>query len=196
MQTNAINQLVDKLTKDPSMYEPDEPGTAQDQAKEIMFSFLQKFPQYCETVCSMQEEIRMIQFSFSSPEETRERIEAVDLRRHNAHEAAIASIKAINRMCTYYHVPQFAEINTGDRYQVADFTAKFCAEMYNMPEVRSMDEFVAEHPDFRADSFRSIFNGIIEPDINLNEFQENQPEEQNTKFEHHETKNSEWEIGD
>lgn len=196
MQTNVINQLVGKLAEDSSMYEPDEPGTAQDQAKEIMFSFLQKFPRYCETVCSMHNEIKMIQFSFSSPEVTRERIESVDLRRHNAHEAAIASMKAINRMRTYYHVPQFAEIDTDDRYQVADFTAKFCAEMYNMPEVRSMDEFAAEHPYFRADSFQSIFDGIIEPDINPNELQESQPEEQNNKLECHETKNSEWEIGD
>lgn len=53
-----------------------------------------------------------------------------DRTRRINHDAAIASVNMLNRICDKYGVEPIAPIDTKDRYAVADFIGEFCAELY------------------------------------------------------------------
>jgi len=63
-------------------------------------------------------------------EELRDRVQSLDEKRRSIHDKTIGKVAQLNRICDKYHVPHIAEIDTSDRYAVADFVGQFCYEMY------------------------------------------------------------------
>lgn len=55
----------------------------------------------------------------------------LDESRHVAHEAAIASIKQLNRLADNLHVPILYEGDLANRYQIADFCMAFVKEVFD-----------------------------------------------------------------
>lgn len=60
----------------------------------------------------------------------REEMQNLDESRHNAHEAAISSLNMLNRLGSSYIGEPFADVDTCDRYAVADFVGEFVQEVY------------------------------------------------------------------
>ena len=63
-------------------------------------------------------------------EDLRLELESLDRKRHNAHESAIGSLNALNRLCGMMKLGKFADIDTTNRYNVADFIGEFVNEFY------------------------------------------------------------------
>ena len=63
-------------------------------------------------------------------QELRDRVSDIDGSRRIAHEAAISKITMLNRICDAYGTERIADIDTTDRYQVADFVGQYCGEIY------------------------------------------------------------------
>lgn len=97
-------------------------------------SFLTKaftaFPDYANVVVRQQTMIPIWNARFDG-QELRERVSEIDRQRHNAHEAAIASVNILNRMCQKNGLEPFFEGNIADRYEVADFVGDYVNEVYN-----------------------------------------------------------------
>lgn len=70
-------------------------------------------------------------------QELREKMADLDSIRHSSHEAAIANIAMLNRICDAYGAEKIADIDTTDRYQVADFVGEYCAEIYGAGKSRT-----------------------------------------------------------
>lgn len=67
-------------------------------------------------------------------------LERMDRLRRASHEAAISYLKILNRLCKAYSLEPFTDLDTSDRYAVADFCAAFTSEMFETGQPRSMDE--------------------------------------------------------
>lgn len=63
-------------------------------------------------------------------QELRDEITNLDGNRRSAHEATIANVSMLNRICDAFGTEKIAQIETTDRYQVADFVGQYCAEIY------------------------------------------------------------------
>ena len=64
------------------------------------------------------------------PEDFRGKVQEIDNQRRNHHEAAIASVSYLNRLCSTIGVELFSDIDTSDRYAVADMVGDFIIELY------------------------------------------------------------------
>lgn len=65
-------------------------------------------------------------------QDLRDKISNLDSNRRSAYESAIANISMLNRICDAYGTERFADINTKNRYQIANFVGQYCAEVYAM----------------------------------------------------------------
>lgn len=63
-------------------------------------------------------------------QELRDKVMDLDQRRKSKHDAAIANMSMLNRICDNYGVERIAPVDTNDRYAVAEFIGDFCAEIY------------------------------------------------------------------
>lgn len=63
-------------------------------------------------------------------QDLRDKISNLDSNRRSAYESAITNINMLNRICDAYGTERFADIDTKNRYQVANFVGQYCAEIY------------------------------------------------------------------
>lgn len=75
-------------------------------------------------------------------QELRDKVMDLDQRRKSKHDAAIANMSMLNRICNSYGVERISPVDTRDRYAVAEFIGNFCAEIYE--ENRSGKQLSAE----------------------------------------------------
>lgn len=68
-----------------------------------------------------------------------ERVAELDRKRRICHEAAIASVSALNRMCDFFKVARVFEGDIDNRYEVADFCGNMVDEIF-----KSRDKAVAK----------------------------------------------------
>lgn len=80
--------------------------------------------EYTNIVATEAHRIMMAGLRANSPEEYRETVESIDRQRRNTHNSAIAGLNMLNRVCeNELHIGKFADINTENREDVADFAA-------------------------------------------------------------------------
>lgn len=100
-----------------------------DDAVETIEKALFSFPNYANIVIREQIMVPMWRIRLEA-DDFRERVQDIDRQRHNYHEAAIASVNILNRICGLIGVDYFADIDTNDRYAVADMVGDFVIELY------------------------------------------------------------------
>lgn len=62
--------------------------------------------------------------------EIRDKVMELDSTRKIKHDAAIANANMLNRICEGYGIAPMVNVDTKDRYAVADFIGQFCSEIY------------------------------------------------------------------
>lgn len=63
-------------------------------------------------------------------EELRQRVELFDRMRHTAHEQAIASTRALNRMAEMYGLGKIYTGDEKDRAEIGNFCGEFCSWLF------------------------------------------------------------------
>lgn len=132
-----------------------------DDAFDTLANALDSFATYQNSVIHMTI-MQPIIYARYEGQDLRDKISDMDSHRRSAHESAIANINMLNRICKAYGVEEFANINTQDRYQVADFVGQYCAEIYETgkskdPEVeniKTMDDLMKYRND-RQDQYET-----------------------------------------
>lgn len=113
MLTNAINKETD---------------THRDSDLETVEDFINDCGAYVDKVTAMESALAIARFRME-PEDYRELIIRLDRNRKYAHDALIASVRVINRLCKNYGVSQ---VYTGpdERIPIADFALEVTAEYF------------------------------------------------------------------
>ena len=86
------------------------------------------FIKYINHVVRMEILLPMYRFRFDG-EELRHRTMELDSTRRILHEAMIANVNILNRLCDKYGIERFME-STEDRYKVAEFAGRYIGEVY------------------------------------------------------------------
>ena len=131
---DTIKKIIRKLKETSYSIFSDESATyeeAKEYAEETISDAIRSFANYACCVAHMQ---RMIQIWVMSSrydgQEFRDKVEALDHKRRIAHDAAIANLSMLNRICDMLDVERF-EVDLKDRYAVGDWIGMFCAELYD-----------------------------------------------------------------
>ena len=106
-----------------------------EDALDTISSAFNSFPAYHNTVIRMTA-IQPIIYARYEGQELRDKMEDLDNTRSSAHESAISNISMLNRICDAYGVEKIADIDTKNRYQVAEFVGQYCAEVYEAGKSR------------------------------------------------------------
>lgn len=92
---------------------------------------LSSFPDYMNAVITQQALMPTWKLQLE-PEEFRFKSMEMDRARRDAHEGAIGSVNALNRLCTAkLHIGPFSTVDTNDRYAVAEMVREYCDEVYD-----------------------------------------------------------------
>lgn len=107
---------------------------AKEYAEETISDAIRNFTNYACCVLHMQRMIRIwVMTSHYEGQEFRDKVEALDRKRRIAHDAAIANLSMLNRICDTLNIEKF-EINLKDRYAVGNWIGMFCAELYQLSD--------------------------------------------------------------
>ena len=101
---------------------------------EIVY-LIMSFVEYVEAVYEFV--FRKYEIQNLSAEDYRIEFTKIDEKRHNCHESAIASLNALNRICVSLNIGLFADIDTSDRYAVADFVLVYVKQIYDAEIART-----------------------------------------------------------
>lgn len=133
-------------------------------AYEVLESSLFSLVDYQNTVIRMTSMMTIWRARYDG-QELRDRITDIDQRRRIAHEHAITNCNILNRVCDAYGVEPIVDIDTSDRYQVADFAGKFCAEVYeagkSKPDGMTADKLLELRGDRRDEYDKSVISERI-----------------------------------
>lgn len=100
------------------------------EALDFIADQLEKFPNYANIV--IREQIMTpIWYQKFEGQELRDHIQNMDQQRRSTHETAISAVIILNRISTQLDLDKFADIDTTDRYKVADFIGEYTDELYN-----------------------------------------------------------------
>lgn len=115
---NKIIELWKEMNADKEYFD------SSDEAKDYLLKLLFSFSEYVSKTYEME---MILPFR---KEYVDEYVKA-DEKRHLAHEKAIRSIVQLNNLCKDYKLSVFADIDTNDRYAVADFCRDIVIEIFN-----------------------------------------------------------------
>lgn len=111
---------------------------SKEEAIDFVAKTMSAFPEYVNTVVNYQVKVPLIYARYEGAE-LQDRVMEIDRQRRNAHEAAIASVNILNRVCDKFGLEPFADVDTSDRTKVADFCGRFVNETYNKAIGGTMD---------------------------------------------------------
>lgn len=95
---------------------------------------LRNFVDYVNAVYNMETKITIARFHMDDPREFQELVKMLDTERRHAHEAAIASINMIDRICVKCGVePVYG--GSQDRVEIGDFCGKIVNEYFEGRDV-------------------------------------------------------------
>lgn len=133
-----------------------------DEALDTIANALESFPNYANSVIHMQVMMPLWQARCEG-QEFRDRVQDADQSRRAAHEGAIASLSMLNRICVKQGLEPFAQVDTKDRYAVADFVGQYVSEVYASGQHRSMDDLVKNQDrPFRSADIESRLRRLSE----------------------------------
>lgn len=129
------NQLIQKLKEtNYDMFDGDS-----DAALDFVGDKLEKFPNYANIVIRQQIMLPIWKVRYEG-EEFRDKVKDIDVSRRYAHESAISSVTILNRFSKKLGLEPFADIDTTDRYAVADFIGQYIGEVYNQGIGKNIDD--------------------------------------------------------
>lgn len=115
---------------------------AKEYAEETISDAIHSFTNYASSVAHM---LRMVQIwtvtSQYEGQEFRDKVEGLDRRRRSAHDAAIANLSMLNRICDMLGIEKFT-VDLNDRYAVGDWIGMFCTELFQLDNCHSMDDYM------------------------------------------------------
>lgn len=103
--------------------------TSPDDLAESIGTELDAFPKYVFEVVKYDTTTTLAGKTMKG-QEFRDIVSSVDRKRSNAHNRAIDAVNILNRMFAKAGVEPLADIDTSDRYSVADFAGKFTIEAF------------------------------------------------------------------
>ena len=144
--------IIDKMKETGfALFDGDE-----EEAYDTVSQSLDSFTNYANTVIR-QQTMLPIYYARYDGEELRDKVTNLDTRRRYAHDNAIGNLNMLNRISDRLGLEPFADIDTSDRYKVADFIGKFVNETYNNGIGRTFDEAVLERTmDYPTDHNQRI----------------------------------------
>lgn len=97
----------------------------------------------------------IVRRSGASYDQVRAELEKLDVNRKIAHDGAISAVTTINRLCDMYGVEHLTDVDTSNRYAVADFVGNFVLEVYK-GEIngKGMDQAVEDAKGRHYDTIR------------------------------------------
>lgn len=99
----------------------------------------------------------MLRASGASFDQLRDGLERLDVTRKMCHDGAITAVNTINRLCDMFGVERLTDVDTTDRYAVADFVGNFVLEIYKGEiDGKGMDQAVAEANGKPYDKIESV----------------------------------------
>ena len=113
-----------------------------DEALDFVNDQLMTFPDYANVVIREQVMIPIWNHT-CEPEELRENVQSLDFTRRNTHECAISSINILNRVSNQLGLEPFSDVDTEDRYAVADMVGQYVSEMYGDGTGKTFDDVVS-----------------------------------------------------
>lgn len=102
---------------------------------------LESFPNYANIVIKEQVMLPIWQFRLEG-QEYRDKISGIDKDRKMAHDSAISNLSLLNNISDKLGLEPFAEVDTKDRYAVADFIGQYVNELYNKGIGKTFDDAV------------------------------------------------------
>lgn len=112
-----------------------------EEALDFVGDALEAFPDYANVVIKEQVMMPIWQRTCEG-DEFRDNVQNIDRRRHDAHENAISSMTMLNRTSTNLGLGPFFDIDTNDRYAVADTAGQYVCELYNDGKGKTFDDAV------------------------------------------------------
>ena len=109
------------------------------EALDDVEKLLKAFPEYSNAVITEQQIMPTLRFRLEG-QDYRDRVTELDTRRKQCHDAAIDSLNILNRLCQAHDLPKFADVDTKNRYAVADFVGNYTGELYNMGIGNTFDQ--------------------------------------------------------
>lgn len=117
---------------------------------------LKSMIEYQNCVIQQAAVLPILNFRYNTPEEIQDVRIRLDQNRRISHDAAIANLNMLNRICNGYQVEPIAPIDTSDRYAVADFIGELCGELYesgqNKNHIKTADQLY-QHRKRRMDTY-------------------------------------------
>lgn len=110
-----------------------------DEALDFIGEQLNAFPNYANTVIN-QQILTPIIYAREEGENLRDKIQDLDNKRRLAHESAINSVNILNRLSKNLGLEPFADIDTTDRYIVADFVGQYVSQIYQSGQGKTLDD--------------------------------------------------------
>lgn len=96
---------------------------------DIIQESIDSFPEYIDSIVKMETGIKVAKFRCNTQDEFVEEIQRLDRNRYYCHNAAIVSVKVLNRLCDLYKVEKIFKGDIESRQEVADF-AKEVVDIY------------------------------------------------------------------
>lgn len=103
-------------------------GDAKD-AYETLTSAMESLVNYQNSVIAMETQIKFLRF-VKEGQDFRDAVQQLDTNRRYKHDAAIANLNILNRICDAYETERICPVDTSDRHEAAKFIGEWCNEMY------------------------------------------------------------------
>lgn len=116
-------------------------GGRKDEALDQLADCLESFPTYANVIIREQIMIPIWHQRYEGAD-FREAVQGLDHTRRIMHDGAVTNLNILNRMSNALGLEPFADIDTKDRYAVADFVGQYVNEMYNNGAKGGLDEAV------------------------------------------------------
>lgn len=95
--------------------------------------------------------------------EYRENVQKIDAQRRNAHDRAINCMNILNRMNKGLGLEPFFDVDTTDRYAVADTVGKYVCEVYNEDKGSTFDDAVYnKSQEYNSEKITERLNATID----------------------------------
>ncbi len=109
------------------------------EALDFISSALQRFPDYANIVIREQQLVPLWQAT-CEPEVLKDRVMGIDRDRRMKHNCAIDAFNQLNRLSEAMGLDKFCDIDTSDRYAVADAVGMYVSQVYDKGIGKTMDE--------------------------------------------------------
>lgn len=112
---------------------------SKEDAMDFLEDRLEAFPKYANVVIRQQIMMPLWRMRFEG-QDLQDKIMDIDKSRRIAHDNAISSVNILNRISRTLDLEPFADIDTTDRYVVADFIGQYISDIYNKGIGKNFDD--------------------------------------------------------